>query len=253
MQSGHNGGFGYGVNFAVRRALASDTPPDYVYLLNSDAFPAEDSIRRLVDHLRSHPEVGIAGSYVHGPDGEPHITAFRFPSVLSELSESVKLGVIKPILDRFVVRLPLPTEDCEVDWVAGCSMLIRREVLDRVGLFDEDFFLYFEETDLCKRAAEGGFKTAYVVDSRVAHIGCVSTGHKEWKRFPSFWFDSRRHYFEKQHGKSYFWGATAARVAGGSLWRARRRLLGKPVGEPERYLRDLVIHSLRSVERARGS
>lgn len=244
MQSQHNGGFGYGVNFAVRRALAGDCPPDLVYLLNSDAFPAADALDRLVKYLRDHADVGIAGSYIHGPEGDPHITAFRFPSWKSEFAESLRLGLAKKVLDQVVVRLPLPEQDCLVDWVAGCSMMIRREVFERIGLFDETFFLYFEETDFCRRAAEAGFKTAYVVGSRVAHIGSVSTGHQEWTRYPSFWFDSRKHYFTKQHGVTYFWGATAARVIGGTVWRARRRLLGRDVDEPERYLRDLVQNAV---------
>ncbi|MEZ4290370.1 MAG: glycosyltransferase [Myxococcota bacterium] len=80
-----NGGFAWGNNFAIRPALASETPPDYVYLLNSDAFPDEGSVDRLIRYLDEHPgEVGIAGSYIHGVDGQPHTTAFRFPSVASE-------------------------------------------------------------------------------------------------------------------------------------------------------------------------
>ena len=246
MQSGHNGGFGSGNNFAIREALASDDPPDYVYLLNSDASPADDAIARLLTYLEQHPAVGIAGSYIHGFDGEPHMTVFRFPSVTSELVESLRVGPVTRALSEHVVGRPIPDEDILVDWVAGCSMMMRREVLDAVGLFDETFFLYYEETDLCRRAALAGFETAYVRSSHVAHIGSVSTGMKTWKRMPGFWFDSRRYYFTKQHGERYFWGTTAARLVGGSLHRLRCAITGRPVDEPKRHLRDMIAHSART-------
>ena len=253
LQSGHNGGFGYGNNHAIRRALASERPPDLVYLLNSDAFPAEDAIQRLVAYMRVHPEVGIAGSYIHGVDGEPHLTAFRFPTLMSEFAESLRLRLAEPLLERYVVQMPLPQQDTVLDWVAGCSMLIRREVFEKIGLFDEHFFLYFEETDFCRRAASAGFKTAYIPGSRVAHVGSVSTGFKTWRRYPAFWFESRRHYFTKQHGAPYFWGATAARLAAGTFWRLRCAVRGKPVNEPDLFLRDLLAHSVRaSFRRARS-
>ncbi|MCA9609268.1 MAG: glycosyltransferase family 2 protein, partial [Myxococcales bacterium] len=127
LQTGHNGGFGYGNNHAIRRALASDDPPDYVYLLNSDAFPAEDAIETLVRFLDEHPAVGIAGSYIHGVDGEPHLTAFRFPSLSSEVLGAFRLGLLTRLLaDREVPIHPMPAETCQVDWLAGASMMIRR-------------------------------------------------------------------------------------------------------------------------------
>lgn len=83
IQSGWNGGYGAGNNVGIRAGLPDGSAPDYVYTLNSDAFPAADAIRLLRDHLEAHPEVGFAGSYIHGTDGAPHTTCFRFPSVWS--------------------------------------------------------------------------------------------------------------------------------------------------------------------------
>lgn len=81
IQSGHNGGFGAGNNVGIRAGLSDGSKPDYVYILNSDAFPARDAIRKLMDHLEQTPKAGFAGSYIHGEDGEPHVTTFRFPSM----------------------------------------------------------------------------------------------------------------------------------------------------------------------------
>ena len=76
----------------------------------------------------------------------------------------------------WIVALPLPTTETDVDWCAGASVLMRRTMLEEIGSFDETFFLYFDETDLCLRAARAGWKVVYVPQSEVVHIGSVSTG-----------------------------------------------------------------------------
>ena len=244
LQSGHNGGFGAGNNFGIRAGLPDGSKPDYVYILNSDAFPAPDAIRALMDHLEAHPDTGFAGSYIHGTDGEAHRTAFRFPSILGEFEQNIRFGPVSKLLKRQIVAQPLPSVTTRVDWLAGASMMMRQKVLDQIGLFDETFFLYFEETDLCRRAAMAGWPTDYVVESRVAHIGSVSTGMKTWGRIPRFWLDSRLHYYVKNHGAAYAFAATLATLAGGILWRARLLIQRKDRGDPPRYLRDMVAHGL---------
>ncbi|MBP7680248.1 MAG: glycosyltransferase family 2 protein, partial [Deltaproteobacteria bacterium] len=130
VQSGHNGGFGAGNNVALRAALLEPEPPEFLYILNSDAFPAPDAIEALVRFLEQHPRAGIAGSFIHGPDGDPHLTAFRFPSVASEALSGFRLGVLKRLLpEREVPIHPMPSETQRVDWLAGASMMFRRELL----------------------------------------------------------------------------------------------------------------------------
>ena len=249
LQAGRNGGFGAGNNAGIRAGLAGGAAPDYVYLLNSDAFPDPGAIRALLDHLEAHPAVGLAGSYIHGPDGEPHLTAFRFPTLWSELEGAARTGPITRLLARHVVPLPIPATATPVDWLAGASVMLRTRVLDRIGLFDERFFLYFEETDLCRRAKAAGWPTTYVRASEVTHIGSVSTGMKAWGRTPGYWFDSRLHYFVKNHGVAYAAAATLAHLAGGLIWRARALITRRPLGAP-RFLRDLALHDLRAAARA---
>ena len=249
MQSGRNGGFGAGNNFGIRAGLPDGSRPDYVYILNSDAFPAKEAIRALLDHLEAHPATGFAGSFIHGPEGEAHRTAFRFPSILGEFEQNIRFGPVSKLLKNHIVAQPLPSATCRVDWLAGASLMMRQSVLDRIGLFDETFFLYFEETDLCRRAALAGWPTDYVVESRVAHIGSVSTGMKTWARIPGFWLDSRLHYYVKNHGPAYAFAATLATLAGGALWRARLLIQRKDRGDPPRYLRDMVAHGVRAMLR----
>lgn len=245
VQSGHNGGFGAGNNVALRAALLERDPPEFLYILNSDAFPAPDAITALVSFLEAHPRAGIAGSFIHGPEGDPHLTAFRFPSVASEALSGFRLGALQRLLpDREVPIQPMPNATQRVDWLAGASMLLRRELLQEIGLFDETFFLYFEETDLCRRAQLAGWECWYVMESRVAHIGSVSTGMKNKSRpMPRYWFDSRRHYFTKNHGAAYTWAANVVHAAGLLSFKARNQLQHKPDTDPVNFLRDFAKYN----------
>lgn len=249
LQSGHNGGFGAGNNFAIRAGMPDGSKPEFVYILNSDAFPDRGAIHALLSHLQSHPATGFAGSFIYGDDGAPHRTAFRFPSIASEFESQVRFGPVSRLLNRWIVAQPIPQTTCRVDWLAGASLMMRMAVLDQIGLFDEQFFLYFEETDLCRRAALAGWPTDYVVESRVMHIGSASTGMREWRRIPGFWLDSRLHYFTKNHGVIYAGAATLALLAGGVLWRARLLIQRKDRGDPPLYLTDLTRHALRTAAR----
>lgn len=253
LQSGRNGGFGAGNNHGIRAGLPNlsgkpgGVKPDYVYILNSDAFPDKGAITALLDYLETHPKTGFAGSFLHGDDGVPHRTAFRFPSIASELEGAARFGPISRLLKNHIVAQPIPDATCPADWLAGASLMMRQSVLDDIGLFDETFFLYFEETELSLRAARAGWPSVFVRESHVTHIGSVSTGMKEWDRIPQFWLDSRAYYFKKSHGRLYAIAATAAHVFGGLLWRARLLVQRKDRGDPPHFLRDLILHTMRRV------
>lgn len=245
LQSGHNGGFGAGNNFGIQAGCAREMP-EYIYILNSDSFVDKGAISALVDALEADKNAGFAGSYIHGPEGDAHATTFRFPSILSELEGAVRFGPISRLLSKYIVSIGVPGATREVDWLAGASLMMRTSVLQEIGLFDEVFFLYFEETDLCRRAALAGHPTLYVRESEVTHIGSVSTGMKTWDRMPEYWFHSRQHYFTKNHGALYSALATLAHVTGAVLWRLRAAIQRKPQADPTHFLRDLIQYSLRA-------
>lgn len=246
LQSGRNGGFGAGNNFGIRAGLPDGSKPDFVYILNSDAFPEPAAIQALLQHLQQHPATGFAGSFIYGDDGAPHRTAFRFPSAAGEFEAQIRFGPVSRLLADSIVARPIPQATGRVDWLAGASLMMRQAVLDQIGLFDETFFLYFEETDLCRRAALAGWPTDYVLESRVMHIGSASTGMRDWRRIPQFWLDSRLHYFVKNHGRGYACAATLAHLAGGVAWRARLLIQRKDRGDPPFYLWDLTRHHLQA-------
>ncbi|MDP5305997.1 glycosyltransferase family 2 protein [Paracoccus spongiarum] len=247
IQSGRNGGFGAGNNVGIRAGLPDGGRPDFVYLLNSDAFPAADAIRLLLDHLQASPGSGMAGSYIHGTDDAPHVTCFRFPSVASELEGAAQTGPISRLLRHAIIPQPIPQRTTRMDWVAGASLMMRQDMLDRIGAFDEEYFLYFEETDLCLRAARAGWQTDYVPASRVAHIGSASTGMKEWARTPGYWFDSRWRYFRKNHGLATAIAATLAQSAGLAINRLRLMLGSSRRSGGRRFARDLLAHDIRAL------
>jgi N-acetylglucosaminyl-diphospho-decaprenol L-rhamnosyltransferase len=244
LQSGRNGGYGAGNNVGIQAGLPNGEAPDLVYVLNPDAIPGPGAIRALVGYLVRNPKVAFAGSLLHGPGGEPHTSAFRFFSVAGEFEGAARLGLLTKLLSGWVVPMRVPSASGPVDWVSGASLMMRRSALDRVGLFDEGFFLYFEETDLCLRAARAGFETHFVRESSVAHAGAATTGMKTWTRVPDYWYDSRLRYFTKNFGHGRAAMATMAHLAGGLIHRLRMSLKGKRAVDPPGFLRRLVVHHL---------
>ena len=243
-----NGGYAYGNNAAVRRALASESPPEFFLLLNPDTVLREHAIQALVAFMRTHPDAGIAGSRLEDPDGTPQCSAFNFPSAWSELDRGLRLGVVAKLIEDKLVRRPIPNEASRVDWVAGASLLVRREVFEHVGLIDEAYFLYFEEVDFLLRAKRAGFDTWYVPESRVVHHMGASTGvsdeRRAAKRVPGYWFDSRRRYFLKNHGPLGAAAADLAWLLGFSVYSVRQRVLPKPANDPPHVLGDFVRNGI---------
>lgn len=245
-KSPHNGGFSYGVNQGVRPSLASSDPADFYYLLNSDATPQPGSIAILLRFLEEHPEVGIAGSQIYGTDGALHETAFRFPNLPAEFASTAQ-GVpgLARWLDTRITALPIPTADSRVDWLAGASMLIRRRVFEDAGLFDERYFLYYEETDFCRHARAAGWATWYLPKSRVEHVGSASTGWMDFnRRRTPHWFRSRRYYWLKNHGRLSLWAANALWIAGFAFGRAKALVARRRYVQPPRLFRDFLRYTL---------
>jgi len=244
----HNGGYASGNNAAIRPTLASTNPPPYILLLNPDTIVRPNAIKVLVDFMNANPTVGIAGSRLEDLDGTPQRSAFRFPSILSELDDGLRLGFVSSLLSRWVIAPPVSEVNCQTDWVAGASMIVRREVFESVGLMDEKYFLYFEELDFCLAANRAGWPCWYVPASHVVHFVGQSSGvtdtKRQPKRRPTYWFDSRRRFFVKNYGWLYailtevFWASSFA------TWRLRRALQRKPDTDPPQMLSDFLLNSV---------
>lgn len=245
LASDRNGGFGAGNNLGIRAGLPGGARPDFIYLLNSDAFPEPEAIRLLRDHLLVQPDCAFVGGAAFGEDGAPHVTAFRFPTAFSEFEGAANTGLISRALRRHRLLVGMPETRCPVDWCAGATIMFRNDALDRTGLFDEDFFLYFEETDLCHRIWAAGFTGCFLPQSRVTHIGSASTGAQSWRRVPDYWFESRARYFHKRGGALYLIWVTLAHFAGATIWRTRMVIERKEDRVTPHFLRDLARQTWR--------
>lgn len=248
IESPLNGGFAYGNNTALRDATARGATHDYVWLLNPDTLVRPGALAALTQHLDANPRAGMAGSSVEEDEqGTRWPYAFRFPTALGEFESTIRLGPISRLLEPWVVAKRMGDQPEQCQWLSGCSFMVRRKVIDAIGLMDEQFFLYYEEVDYCRRAVLAGWQCWYVPQSRIYHISGRSTGLSgegaSQRRVPAYWFESRRRYFVKHHGRAYTMLADVGWIVGMVLGRARHRIQGKADQDPPHYFKDFVRHS----------
>jgi GT2 family glycosyltransferase len=146
----------------------------YILLLNSDTLILDDAIAKAVQFADSHPDATVIGCRVLNPDRTLQPTCFMFPSLLNMLLSSTYLYKLFP-KSKFFGREQMTWWDRndtrEVDVVTGCFMLVRRGAIEQVGLMDERFFVYGEETDWCYRFKKAGWKILFTPDAEIVHFG----------------------------------------------------------------------------------
>jgi N-acetylglucosaminyl-diphospho-decaprenol L-rhamnosyltransferase len=245
-----NGGFAYGNNIGIRTAISRVTDLEYVLLLNPDTIVHPGAVERLVEFMDDNSQVGISGSRLEDPEGPSQHAARRFHGILNEFDLASRFGPISRLLRRWCIVMPESDEPHECDWLPGASLMIRREVFEKIGLLDEGFFMYFEEVDFCKRAKDAGFKVAYVPASRVVHLvgqasGVTTSGQPIKKRRPQYWFDSRSRYFLRHHGRLGLLAANMAWLLGHFIYHTTRILRGRPNEDPPYLVRDFFTHMLK--------
>lgn len=247
-QAPGNDGFAAGNNFGIRLGGEKFGAFEYTLLLNPDTRVLDQGIRTLVDFMEQHREVGIAGSRLENPDGTPRCSAFRFASIASEFERGARLGIITRLLRHKVVAPEVRDEPHRAGWVAGASMIVRQRVFDDIGLMDTAYFLYYEETDFCLLAHRAGWACWYVPSSRVTHLVGQSTGVTGVKRtlkpLPGYWYESRRRYFRKNHGRVYAWLADLAWLSGHLIYRLKSLLLRTPREDPPNMLGGFLRYAL---------
>jgi N-acetylglucosaminyl-diphospho-decaprenol L-rhamnosyltransferase len=195
--------------------------------------------------MKSRPEVSICGARLENPDGTSQLAARRFPTPLGELESAAKFGPITKLLSDWRICPDEPVKPVKCGWTPGAALLFRREVLQTVGIFDEEFFMYFEEVDLCLRAARAGIDCWYVPTARVIHLVGQSSGvtvaSGRPKRLPGYWFASRRRYYVKNHGRMTFLWANVALVLGTIIHRTISFLRWRSPSDPPSLIRDLLF------------
>lgn len=200
VRSSRNGGFAAGNNLGIRSVDAR-----YYLLLNSDTIVRPGAIATLLSEIEANPQVGIAGPRLEWPDGTPQNSCFRDLSVWSELISAAGTGPISALLRRRNVSLPMSDASIEAEWISFACALIRREVIDTVGLLDEGYFMYFEDSDYCRAARMAGFTIRYFPNAHVVHLRGGSSEVKRQiatrKRPPRYYYASRTRYYRKLYGR----------------------------------------------------
>ena|SRR5437868_1650154 len=169
-----NRGMGGGNNAGLRVAQGR-----YVLLLNSDAWVVDDALECLAAYLDAHPAVAVAGPRLTNPDGSLQRSVRGFPTVWRLATEYFFLRRLAPrsrALNAFYGGGFRHDTTSEVESLHGAALLVRREAADAVGLFDEDFFMFSEETDWLYRFRQAGWTAAFVADAEVVHVGGASHG-----------------------------------------------------------------------------
>ncbi len=219
-----NGGFGWANNQAMLRLLQSPVPPDYIQLLNPDTLVEPGAVRALIDVIEADPGAGAVASQLV-EDGVLVGSAFRFPSAGREFLRGIGIDALGPRIGIQPTLVPIDGVS-PAEWITGASVMFRSAALRQTGLFDDGFFLYFEEVELMRRMTRAGWTMWSVPASRVVHYGGASTGvesgHGAAKRpQPAYRYNSRRRYFIRTGGFASLVAANLGLVFG--------RLIGPPL------------------------
>ncbi len=168
-----NKGLGGGSNAGMRVASG-----DYFLLLNSDAWALDDAVERLAAFADEHPEAAVVGPRLLNQDGSLQRSVRGFPSVWRLATEYFFLRKLAPrsrALNAFYGAGFDHDEVREAEFLMGACLLVRREAADTVGLFDEDFFMFSEETDWCYRFRQAGWKVLFTPEAEFVHVGGATT------------------------------------------------------------------------------
>ena len=208
------GGYGANHNLALARADGA-----YVLFLNDDAVVRPGAIDAMAAHLDGHPDVAVAAPTLVTSDGARQVSLWPTPTARADAIAALRLGRGRPAaLDG---ERPQP-----VGWAMGCALLVRRDAARALGGFDEGYFMYSEEIDLCVRLAKAGGATVWVPDAEVVHDGQGTTGDSPERAIEMA--RSRRRYQRLHYAPAARVAARAGICAQFALLALAARLRGRP-------------------------
>ena len=191
IQSEENLGMGGGNNLGIRKSDGR-----FILVLNPDTIVRNNAIKILYDYASFDKDVGIVGPKLLNPDNTLQYSCFCFPKFFTPILRRTFLGnFFKKHIDKFLMKEFDHNNIREVDWILGSSLMIKRDVLedikilyrnfrsqkgDKVEYFDERFFMYFEDTDLCKRMKSNDYKVVYNPKALVVHDHVRGSAENKW-------------------------------------------------------------------------
>ena len=215
-----NVGFPAACNMGLRTADA-----DYYILLNNDTVVQSGMVKSLLKAAAGHPKAGIIIPDQIYPDGEPQSCCFRFRSPIAEFNDAASTGILGKLLSRYTYCEPFSDSPAEPEWVCFACVMIRREVIDEIGLLEDGYFLYFDDVDYCRRAWKAGWHVLYWPEAKVVHLVGKSNPLESLaaarKRKPYYFYASRSWYFAKFYGRLGLLAANLLWMAGRAISLAR--------------------------------
>jgi hypothetical protein len=237
-----NGGFAAGNNLGI---LSVDA--DAYLLLNSDTLVCPGALRSLRAAMATHADAGIIGAGLLTAGGDIDASRFRNVGPFSEFLRAADTGALSRLLERFDPALPPTQQTAEVDWVGFAAVIIRREVIDSVGLLDDGFFMYFEDVDYCRRAVRAGWRVRYWPWARFVHLqgasSQISGNAGRRRRAPRTYYAARARYFARYYGRTGLWLANGLWCLG-RVVSFTRECLGRPSSVRPHEARDIWTGAL---------
>ncbi|MFA5021999.1 MAG: glycosyltransferase family 2 protein [Patescibacteria group bacterium] len=167
IQARENNGFAAGNNLGISQADGK-----YIMILNPDVAIVPSALEKMFLFMENNSAVGMIGPRLINPDGSTQYSCRRFPGSLIPLYRRTAFGRLpfaKKVTDNYLMKDFDHEQNKDVDWLFAACLLIRKSALEKVGLFDERFFMYFEDLDLCRRFWQAGFKVTYFADVEMVH------------------------------------------------------------------------------------
>lgn len=194
----YNSGFAAGNNIGLKLSRG-----DFLLILNPDIFAVESSLESMISYLDSNRGVGLVAPQLLNPDGSIQYSCHHFPKWFMPILRRTFLGNFfwaKKYLDYYEMKYWDHLSEKDVDWAMGACLMVRRDAMEKVGYMDDGYFLYFEDTDWCRRFWRSGLKVVYLPQAKMFHF------HKRASKFPVVF--SFLHRPSRAHIKSalrYFW------------------------------------------------
>lgn len=247
FSTGGNLGFAGGNNAAFEKF--GDDAPDFVLFLNPDAWPEAGAPERLAQTLMDHPDVGLAAPRITDEHGNNAVSYFNFPRISNEFGSEAELDFLQRRAGWSMLDLDTEDKPINVDWVSGAAFLLRMKSAASPPM-DDRYFLYFEETDMMRELARGGWGVLLDPRATVVHVGGLTTGaggDPRNSRLPKHWYQSWARYYVKQFGRAGALLSAFLKLAGAAVFYVKFVLKGRRPRRPKRYLRDFMQYALPSI------
>ena len=203
IQNGSNNGFAWGNNIGVRASEGK-----WICLLNPDTIVYPGTFPTLISFLEQHPRAGIVGPKVLNRDGTFQLSAMRsIPNPFDAISRALLLSKLfpkSPRLAKYNLTYLDPNVTQKVDASTGCCLMVRREMIDKIGLLDEKFFIYCEDVDWFLRAKKAGWEVWYVASAVIEHHHAYSESFRKYAAVKNF-HDSMVYFYRKHYASEYPW------------------------------------------------